>query len=154
MLKRRTNQITGQIGEYLVAAELCRRGFFSTTFTANVPHYDIIATNDAGYHIPVQVKAINAGSWQLNIKNFCNIQMDEEKQILGDLLKAPIEKDRRFNSQIRIENRENSDDYSLIDVSLVTTKSKVYGFNIIEHIIQRFLNRFSFFSEILDKTII
>jgi hypothetical protein len=27
------------VGEYLVAAEVCRRGLIATTFTGNVPHY-------------------------------------------------------------------------------------------------------------------
>jgi len=43
MSKGRKNQLTKQIGEYLVAAELGRRGFLATTFTGNVPHYDVLA---------------------------------------------------------------------------------------------------------------
>jgi len=41
-------QLTKQVGEYLVAAEVCRRGLIATTFTGNVPHYDIIASNTTG----------------------------------------------------------------------------------------------------------
>jgi hypothetical protein len=41
----RSNQLTKQVGEYLVAAEVCRRGFIATTFTGNVPYYDIVASN-------------------------------------------------------------------------------------------------------------
>ena len=37
----RSNKLVGQTGEYLVTAELSRRGLIATTFTGNVPHYDI-----------------------------------------------------------------------------------------------------------------
>lgn len=50
MATGRDNQRTKQVGEYLVAAEVCRRGFIATTFTGNVPHYDIIASNATGRH--------------------------------------------------------------------------------------------------------
>jgi hypothetical protein len=43
MATGRSNYLTKQTGEYLVAAELSRRGFIATTFTGNVPHYDIVA---------------------------------------------------------------------------------------------------------------
>jgi hypothetical protein len=58
MATGRDNQLTKQVGEYLVAAEVCRRGFIATTFTGNVPHYDIIASNASGRHQAIQVKAI------------------------------------------------------------------------------------------------
>jgi hypothetical protein len=46
----RNNKLVGQTGEYLVAAELSRRVLITTTFTGNVPYYDIIATNEKGKH--------------------------------------------------------------------------------------------------------
>jgi len=42
------NKLTGAIGEFLVAAELCRRGLLATPFAGNVPHYDIIASGPRG----------------------------------------------------------------------------------------------------------
>ena len=42
----RNNKLVGQTGEYLIAAELSRRGYIATTFTGNVPDYDIIASNE------------------------------------------------------------------------------------------------------------
>ena len=44
MTTGRNNKLVGQTGEYLVAAELSRRGLIATTFTGNVPYYDIIAS--------------------------------------------------------------------------------------------------------------
>ena len=64
MATGRQNKLVGQTGEYLVASELSRRGLIATTFTGNVPHYDIIASTDKGKHISVQVKTSNSSKWQ------------------------------------------------------------------------------------------
>ena len=48
MATGRGNQLTKQAGEYIVAAELSRRGFVATTFTGNVPADDIVAVDDQG----------------------------------------------------------------------------------------------------------
>jgi hypothetical protein len=39
MATGRSNQLTGHIGEHLVAAELGRMGLFATPFAGNVPDY-------------------------------------------------------------------------------------------------------------------
>jgi len=78
------NQLTKQAGEYLVAAELCRRGLVCTTFTGNMPDYDIIAVDGEGKHIPVQVKAIRSSSWQLSVDAFAEVRMKGEQQFLGE----------------------------------------------------------------------
>ena len=44
MATGRQVQLTKQVGEYLVAAELSRRGLLTATFAGNVPDYDIVAT--------------------------------------------------------------------------------------------------------------
>ena len=41
MATGRQVQLTKQVGEYLVAAELSRRGLLTATFAGNVPAYDI-----------------------------------------------------------------------------------------------------------------
>ena len=43
MASGRGTKLTGAVGEFLVAAELCRRNLVATPFSGNVPHYDIIA---------------------------------------------------------------------------------------------------------------
>ena len=84
MASGRKNQLTKQIGEYLVAAELCRRGLIATTFTANVPDFDIIATNKAFETIPIKVKTIRQWYWQLDAKKFINIGIDNGVQRVID----------------------------------------------------------------------
>jgi hypothetical protein len=78
----RRNYLTKQAGEYLVAAELSRRGYIATTFTGNVPYYDIIAVDDCGGHVVVQVKAIASQSWQFKATDFADIVMKGRQQIV------------------------------------------------------------------------
>lgn len=76
----RETKLTGQVGEYLVAAELCRMGLISTTFTGNVPEFDILAINEKHEVIPIQVKTIQGGSWQFDARRFINIDMEDGMQ--------------------------------------------------------------------------
>lgn len=86
MATGRSLQLTKQVGEYLVAAELCRRGLIATTFTGNVPDYDIVAISDEGKRVLVQVKAIRGGSWQFsNARVFLRIEQKGKRQIPGRL---------------------------------------------------------------------
>lgn len=80
MASGRSMQLTKQIGEYLVSAELCRRGLISTTFTGNVPSFDILAINETLETIPIQVKTIAGGSWQFDAKTFVEISISNGTQ--------------------------------------------------------------------------
>src|SRR3989344_4107770 len=70
---------TGQFGEYLVASELCRRGFIATTFTRNMPGFDILALDqETQKHLKIKVKTIKPGrgDWQPNAKHFLEFDKD------------------------------------------------------------------------------
>ena len=90
MATGRGNYLTKQTGEYLVAAELSRRGFIATTFTGNVPHYDIVAVDERGRHALVQVKAIAGNSWQFTATNFADIVMKGQQQIVRCARAEPV----------------------------------------------------------------
>jgi hypothetical protein len=91
MATGRSNKLVGQTGEYLVAAELSRRGLIATTFTGNVPHYDIIASDESGRHVSVQVKSASGSSWQLgDITRFCEISFEGKRQIVGNKIRCPV----------------------------------------------------------------
>lgn len=91
MANGRDNKLVGAAGEYPVAAELCRRGFIATTFTGNVPHYDIIASDDKGKHVSVRVKASRSGSWQFgDISKFFDVAFDGQKQKTGKAKASPV----------------------------------------------------------------
>lgn len=84
MATGREIQLTKQIGEYLVAAELGRRGYTATTFTGNVPYFDILAADATGRALAIQVKAIRGSTWQFgNARQFVDIQLNGEQQVLG-----------------------------------------------------------------------
>jgi hypothetical protein len=89
MATGRGNQLTKQVGEYLVAAELGRRGFIAATFSGNVPDYDIVATDPDFNSVLIQVKAINGSSWQLDIRGFVSVTLDGMRQVLGRRIRRP-----------------------------------------------------------------
>lgn len=72
-------QLTRQIGEHLVTAELGRRGIIATPFSGNVPDIDILALAN-GVAAAIQVKAINGDSWQFDIRSFLDVSMTEKGQ--------------------------------------------------------------------------
>ena len=57
------NQLTKQLGEYLAAAELSRRGVVCTTFMGNMSRFDLLAMNSKGDSQLIQVKARTKGSF-------------------------------------------------------------------------------------------
>lgn len=80
MAKRKfSTQLTGQIGEALVVAELGRRGIVATSFAGNVPDIDLLAYLD-GKTLPLQVKSWRSGSVHLNAARFLKITMEETLQ--------------------------------------------------------------------------
>lgn len=83
-----SNKLAGQVGEFLVCAELGRRGFIATSFTGNVPEFDLIVANDALRTIPIQVKSSRGASWRTSASLWIDIEIDSstKKQIdRGDL---------------------------------------------------------------------
>ena len=89
MATGRSNQITKQIGEYLVASALGRIGLVAATFSGNVPEYDIIATDSAFRSVPVQVKTSNGSSWQFDNRHFVDVQFEGRRQVLGHPVPLP-----------------------------------------------------------------
>lgn len=91
MASGRSNKLVGQTGEYLVAAELSRRGYIATTFTGNVPDYDIIASSVTGKHVSVQVKASSGSSWHFgDVSKYCQITFKGKRQVVGHPKKCPV----------------------------------------------------------------
>ncbi len=79
MATGRSNKLVGQIGEFLVCAELGRLGLIATPFAGNVPGYDVIATDERCNSVPIQVKANNGGkSWQLSGDKYLEIDYNQK----------------------------------------------------------------------------
>ena len=81
MSSGRSNKLAGQIGEYLVCAELGRRGLIATPFAGNVPTFDVLATDEMCRTVPIQVKASRGDSWQTSADRWMNIEIKGNKQI-------------------------------------------------------------------------
>jgi hypothetical protein len=89
MATGREMKLTGAVGEFLVAAELCRLGLMATPFAGNVPHYDIIASGQNGGHLAIQVKAINGSAWQFDIRQFMKVDIDGARQVPRNAMPLP-----------------------------------------------------------------
>lgn len=72
------NKLTGQIGEYLVCAELGKLGFIATPFAGNVPAFDVLATDKYCRTVPIQVKASRSDVWPSYAKNWMQIVFDDQ----------------------------------------------------------------------------
>ena len=77
----RGNQLTKQVGEFLVAAELARRGWLAAVLSGNTPDFDLVATDVKGRSVPVQVKAIRQGTWQFDAARYVDITFDGKRQV-------------------------------------------------------------------------
>ena len=82
MATGRSTQLTRQIGEHLIASKLGRLGYVATPFAGNVPEFDLLIADDKGNSIPVQVKAINGGSWQFSISKFLDVEIVDDIQYI------------------------------------------------------------------------
>jgi hypothetical protein len=76
----RSNRLVGQVGEFLVCAELGRRGLIATPFAGNVPGFDVIAVGENLRSIPIQVKTADGGAWQCDSTTYLRIDYDEATQ--------------------------------------------------------------------------
>ncbi|MFN4014740.1 MAG: hypothetical protein ACK4JB_05370 [Reyranella sp.] len=86
----REMQLTRQIGEHLVAAELGRLGYVAAPFAGNVPMFDLLAANALGHATPVQVKTIRGGSWQFSIDTFLTIEFQGRRQVVRGKKALPV----------------------------------------------------------------
>lgn len=78
-----SNKLASQTGEYLACAEFGRRGFIATTFTGNVPEYDLLICDDTLQTIPIQVKTSRGNTWPSRADLWLHIEIDEatKKQV-------------------------------------------------------------------------
>lgn len=89
MAKARKNLLAGRLAEHLVCAELARQGFIATTFSHNVPVYDILATDGECRTVPIQVKATRDKYWRSTATNWMEIVANEEHQT--QVINGPIQ---------------------------------------------------------------
>ena len=81
MAKYFKTQLSGQIGEHLVVAELGRLGVIATPFAGNVPDIDVLAYAN-GKSVPIQVKAQRRGNMSADGKKYLDIRFDGNTQTI------------------------------------------------------------------------
>jgi hypothetical protein len=81
MSSGRNNKLAGQIGEYLVCAELGKRNLIATPFAGNVPAFDVLAADEFCHTAPIQVKASRGDNWPTDARTWMNIQFDEKTKL-------------------------------------------------------------------------
>jgi len=77
VIKGWQNKLTAQAGEFLVCAELARRGLVATPFAGNVPGFDVLAADQHLRSLPVQVKTSSGDKWPTNACTWMDICLDE-----------------------------------------------------------------------------
>lgn len=87
MASGRSVQLTRQIGEHLVVAELGRRGWLASPFAGNVPGFDILAADPTGRLLEIQVKTLRSGTWQLNAGHFIDVALVDDTQVVRGIKK-------------------------------------------------------------------
>lgn len=75
-----STKLAGQIGEYLVCAELGKRGLIATSFTGNVPEFDLLVADNDLNTLPIQVKASRSGNWPTKADYWIDIKIDDINQ--------------------------------------------------------------------------
>ena len=83
-------QLSKQLSENLVTAELARRGVIATPFSGNVPDFDILAFQN-GTSTPIQVKSTKDGNIQVSnvTKDYLTIEFEGDRQIVKGKKEMP-----------------------------------------------------------------
>lgn len=77
----RSNRLAGQIGEFLVCAELGRIGLIACPFAGNVPTFDVLATDEQCRTVPIQVKATRGDNWPSDARRWMILDLDPDSGV-------------------------------------------------------------------------
>ncbi|PNX49537.1 MAG: hypothetical protein BV457_01300 [Thermoplasmata archaeon M9B1D] len=91
------------------------------------------------------------GTWYFMPSNGDNVKPEDGIITVEVKVIAPDIQETNFSGQIKIENKENTSDYEIINVSLTTYKDK--QINILLSLIEKLIQRFPFFEKILNQII-
>lgn len=105
--------ISGQSGEYAVASELSRLGLIATTFTRNMPDFDILATN-SNKMIKIQVKTIYTGDWSLDVKRFLKLDDASFKEGIQKVLGKKENNDVDFIIFVKMAETRINDEFYIL----------------------------------------
>jgi len=87
------------------------------------------------------------GIWTFNPLNGHNLKPEDGNITINVSVIAPFEKNMDFTGQVKVVNKEDSNDFEIINVSLATPRNKLLYFQFI----QQLLNRFPLINQIFKK---
>ena len=90
MRKGLSTKLAGQVGEFLVCAELGKRELIATSFTGNVPEFDLLVADEHLKTVPIQVKTSRTDNWPTRANLWIDIKIDHDKKIQIDHGNAKI----------------------------------------------------------------
>ena len=90
----------------------------------------------------------NWGTWTFTPSNGDNVTPEDGIVTVNVQVIAPDTQKTNFSGQIKIENKENTSDYEIINVSLTTCKDK--EINSLLSLIEKLIHRFPFLEKILN----
>ena len=88
------------------------------------------------------VKWPNWGTWEFDPKTGNDLTPEEGKIAVKATVVAPNQLNKEFTGEVKIVNQENSSDYEIIPVSLITPRNKPtkFTFYFLNRLFQRFQN--------------
>jgi hypothetical protein len=110
MSSGRNNKLTGQIGEYLVCAELGKRDLIATPFAGNVPAFDVLAADEFCRTVPIQVKTSRGNNWPTDARTGMSIQFDEKTKAQKNLGRVKIKNPDLIYVFVAIASEEKNKD--------------------------------------------
>ena len=93
----------------------------------------------------------NWGTWTFNPSSGNNLKPESEAYTVDVSLVAPNQKDQKFNGEIKIINKENEDDFSIIPVSLETSKNKRSVRLLLSRLLDQIFDYFPLLEKILSN---
>jgi len=90
------------------------------------------------------------GTWEFSSLNGDNLKPKGE-QIVEVSVKAPNKRDQEYHGEIKIVNKENSNDFVLVNVTLITSKSRQTSSSLIELIKEKNDTHLRFLDRILTS---
>ncbi len=143
------SQLSGQIGESLVVAELGRREIVATSFSGNVPEIDLLAWRN-GRSIGLQVKSLKKGTFGVDARNYIEIEQCGDLQKLGSVL-TDMKEDLIYVFVFISENYGSDEFYLISQRELATIIHRSYSEYLTRHRGVRPRNSKATHSSILKK---
>jgi len=90
------------------------------------------------------------GVWTFSPLHGDNLKPEDGSIIVEVSVVAPEEKNKEFSGEVKIVNKEDSNDYEIISVSLTTPRIRFLNFQFIEQILNRYPLLYQIFEKILN----